>query len=76
MSRDDRWIDSALQLLAREFSFTDPFSGQPHRFVSRRQLQSVVAAAEAVAAEAAAARLAQGAGRAGRGQAGPGLAPG
>jgi tRNA pseudouridine32 synthase / 23S rRNA pseudouridine746 synthase len=27
-----------LQLLARELSFTDPQSGQPHRFVSRRRL--------------------------------------
>ncbi len=28
-----------LQLLARELSFVDPFSGQPRRFVSRRHLQ-------------------------------------
>ncbi len=27
-----------LQLLSREFSFTDPLSGQPRRFVSRRRL--------------------------------------
>jgi tRNA pseudouridine32 synthase / 23S rRNA pseudouridine746 synthase len=27
-----------LQLLARELSFVDPFSGEPRRFVSRRQL--------------------------------------
>ena len=32
-----------LQLLAREFAFTDPLSGQPRRFVSRRQLQLAVA---------------------------------
>jgi tRNA pseudouridine32 synthase/23S rRNA pseudouridine746 synthase len=34
-----------LQLLAREFSFVDPISGRPHRFVSRRQLQWVAAGA-------------------------------
>jgi tRNA pseudouridine32 synthase/23S rRNA pseudouridine746 synthase len=28
-----------LQLLAREFAFTDPLDGQPRHFVSRRQLQ-------------------------------------
>jgi tRNA pseudouridine32 synthase/23S rRNA pseudouridine746 synthase len=34
-------FDQPLQLLARELSFTDPLSGEPRRFVSRRRLQLV-----------------------------------
>jgi tRNA pseudouridine32 synthase/23S rRNA pseudouridine746 synthase len=33
--------DDPLQLLARELSFTDPLTGQPRRFVSRRRLDAV-----------------------------------
>jgi tRNA pseudouridine32 synthase/23S rRNA pseudouridine746 synthase len=41
-----------LQLLAREIAFTDPLSGQPRRFVSRRQLRLAPQAQAAAGATA------------------------
>jgi tRNA pseudouridine32 synthase/23S rRNA pseudouridine746 synthase len=38
-----------LQLLARELSFTDPISGQPRRFTSRRRLALAASAPDATA---------------------------